>query len=199
MKVITGRPGRPREFDINVATRDAMEVFWQNGFHATSLPDLIEGMRLTRGSIYKAYEDKRSIYLAALDVYVEEKLERFERDLAKKDKRAAIRDTLKRAARESAGDHGQKGCLITAATLEMVPNDPEVEERVGTMYRGLERLVANAIDEGKRAGDITAKTPTAALSKFLVCAIEGMSVLGKLGPTERSNASHINVALTLLD
>ena len=199
MKVITGRPGRPREFDIDVATRDAMEVFWQNGFHATSLPDLIEGMRLTRGSIYKAYEDKRSIYLAALDVYVEEKLERFESDLAKKDKRAAIRDALRRAARASAGDHGQKGCLITAATLEMVPNDPEVEERVIAMYRGLERMVAAAIDEGKRAGDITSKTPTAALAKFLVCAIEGMSVLGKLGPTERSNASHINVALTLLD
>ena len=199
MKVITGRPGRPREFDIDVATRDAMEVFWQNGFHATSLPDLIEGMQLTRGSIYKAYEDKRAIYLAALDVYVEEKLERFERDLAKKDKRAAIRDALRRAARESAGDHGQKGCFITAATLEMVPNDPEVEERVGTMYRGLERMVTAAIDEGKRTGDITSKTPAAALSKFLVCAIEGMSVLGKLGPTERSNASHINVALTLLD
>ena len=199
MKVITGRPGRPREFDINVATRDAMEVFWQNGFHATSLPDLIEGMRLTRGSIYKAYEDKRSIYLAALDVYVEEKLGRFEKDLAKKDKRAAIREALRRAARECAGGHGQKGCCVTAATLEMGPHDAEVEERVATLYRGLERMVAAAIDEGKRQGEITSKTPTAALSRFLVCTIEGMSVLGKLGPTERSNASHINVALTLLD
>ena len=199
MKVMTGRPGRPREFDIDVATRSAMEVFRQNGFHATSLPDLIEGMRLTRGSIYKAFEDKRSIYLAALEVFVEEKLERFERDLSKKDKRAGIRDALRSTARESAGDHGQKGCFVVAATLEMVPNDPEVEERVTGLFRNVERLFAAAIDEGKRAGSITTKTPTAALAKFFVCTVEGMCVLGKLGPTERSNTATINVALSLLD
>ena len=199
MKVITGRPGRPREFDIEVATRNAMEVFWQNGFHATSLPDLIEGMRLTRGSIYKAYEDKRSIYLAALDVFVEEKLERFERDLSKKDKRLAIRDALRGTARESAGGNGQKGCFVAAATLEMVPDDGEVEERVLGLFRNLERLFATAIDEGKRAGDITTKTPAAALAKFFVCTVQGLCVLGKLGPTERSNTVTINVALSLLD
>lgn len=199
MKVITGRPGRPREFDIDVATRDAMEVFWQHGFHATSLPDLIDGMRLTRGSIYKAYTDKRSIYLAALDVFAEEKLERFERDLAKKDKRVAVRDAMRTAARDSAGDFGQKGCFVAAATLEMVPNDAEVEQRVTAVFRHLERLFATAIDEGKRAGSITTKTPTAALAKFFVCTVEGLCVLGKVGPTERSNTATINVALSLLD
>lgn len=199
MKVITGRPGRPREFDIDVATRDAMEVFWRYGFHATSLPDLIEGMGLTRGSIYKAYEDKRSIYLAALDTYIELKLERMEKDLSKTDKRAAIREVLKRAAKENAASIGQKGCFVTAATLEMVPSDPDVEERVGSLYETMERLFAAAIDEGKKGGSITTKTQTGSLAKFLVCTVEGMCVLGKLGPSERSNQKYVNVALDLLD
>ena len=198
MKVITGRPGRPREFDIDVATRDAMEVFWQNGFHATSLPDLIEGMRLTRGSIYKAYDDKRSIYLAALDVFIAEKLANYERYLAKKDKVAALRDALRRAAREGAGGHGQRGCFVAAATLEMVPNDAEVEARVATHYRGLERLFATAIDEGKRGGSITAATPTATLARFMVVTVEGMCVLGKLGPSERSHPPTTNRGRALL-
>lgn len=199
MKVITGRPGRPREFDIDVATRDAMEVFWQHGFHATSLPDLIKGMRLTRGSIYKAYEDKRAIYLAALDTYIEEKLSLLEKDLARKDKRAGIREALRRAARGSAAGLGRKGCFVTAATLEMVPEDEDVEERVGDLYRGMERLFAAAIDAGKRDGSIASRMQTAALAKFLVCTIEGMGVLGKLGPSERANATYINTALSLLD
>ena len=99
MIVRTGRPGRPREFDIEDATRDAMEVFWRSGYHATSLPDLIEGMGLTRGSIYKAYTDKRSIYLAALDTYVDEHLARVEEKLDRTDKRLAIRDVLLMKAR----------------------------------------------------------------------------------------------------
>ena len=199
MKVFTGRPGRPREFDIDVATRDAMEVFWEKGYHATSLPDLIRGMGLTRGSIYKAYDDKRSIYLAALDIYVEEKLSAFEGDFAKKDKRAGIREVLRRAARNSARDDGQKGCFVTAAALEMLPNDADVGERVAALYHGLERMFTTAIDEGKRDGSITSRTPSAALAKFLVATVEGICVLGKLGPTERSNMTYINVALSLLD
>ena len=199
MKVFTGRPGRPREFDIEVATRDALEVFWEKGFHATSLPDLITGMGLTRGSIYKAYDDKRAVYLAALDIYVEEKLATFEKDFARTDKRAAIRDVLRRAARNSARDDGQKGCFVTAATLEMLPEDVEVGERVSALYRGLEDLFAAAIDQGKRDGSVTSRASSMALAKFLVATVEGMCVLGKLGPTERNNLGYINVALSLLD
>ncbi len=199
MKMMTGRPGRPREFDIEDATRDAMEVFWQNGFHATSLPDLIEGMRLTRGSIYKAYEDKRSIYLAALDAYIDTRLGRIAAKLARPDKRAAILDMLRGFARDCTAGFGRKGCFVTAATMEMVPTDPEVEERVAEMYAAMERLLADAIEAGKQGGSIMSTTPTASLARFLVCTVEGMCVLGKLGPTERANRKFIDVAMTLLD
>ncbi len=199
MKVHTGRPGRPREFDIDDATRDAMEVFWNSGFHATSLPDLIEGMGLTRGSIYKAYEDKRSIYLAALDAYVDAKLDRTARKLDRADKRAAIRDALAMTARECASELGRKGCFVTAALAEMVPNDPDVETRSLRLLSGLERLFADAIAEGKAAGSITSATPTAVLAKTIVCMGFGLSVLGKLGPSERANRKLTDVAIALLD
>ena len=199
MKVRTGRPGRPREFDIEDATRDAMEVFWQNGFHATSLPDLIEGMGLTRGSIYKAYEDKRSIYLAALDAYVEAKLDRVARKLDRADKRLALRDALAMAARESASELSRKGCFVTAATVEMVPNDPDVEARSVRLLSGMERLFAEAIADGKTDGSIGSSTPTPVLAKTLVCMSAGLSVLGKLGPGERANRKLTDVAMALLD
>ncbi len=199
MKVTTGRPGRPREFDIEDATRDAMEVFWQNGFHATSLPDLIEGMGLTRGSIYKAYDDKRSIYLAALDTFIDMRLDRVEKILSKPDKRAAIRELLRVTAKETASSTGRKGCFSTAATIEMVPIDPDVEERLSDHYATMEALLTKSIDTGKRDGDITASMPSASIARFLVCTIEGMAVLGKLGPTERNNQKFTNVVMTLLD
>ncbi len=199
MKIRTGRPGRPREFDIDEATRDAMEVFWQNGFHATSLPDLIEGMGLTRGSIYKAYDDKRSIYLAALDSYVDGKLDRIAAKLERADKRVAIRDTLALIARECAAELGRKGCFVTAALAEMVPNDPDVEARSIRLLSGLERLFSDAITEGKASGSISSRTPTAVLAKTIVCMSVGLSVLGKLGPTERANRKLTDVAMALLD
>ncbi len=199
MKVATGRPGRPREFDIEEATRDAMEVFWRHGYHATSLPDLIEGMGLTRGSIYKAYEDKRSIYLAALDAFIDIRLDRIEKMLTKSDKRAALREVLRLAAKDGSGDAGQKGSFSTAATIEMVPLDPDVEERLVDYYGTVEKMLADAVEAGKRDGSIGSSMPSATIARLLVCTLEGMTVLGKLGPAERANQKFANAVLALLD
>src|SRR5471030_1619747 len=61
--------GRPREFDVVEVLDKAVRVFCERGFHATSIGDLTEATQLTSGSLYKAFKDKRGIYLAALTHY----------------------------------------------------------------------------------------------------------------------------------
>ncbi len=60
---------RPREFDVETAVGGAMDVFWEHGYEGASLPDLLSGMGLTRGSLYKAFTDKKSLYLVVLERY----------------------------------------------------------------------------------------------------------------------------------
>ena len=60
---------RPRQFDPDIALDRAMQVFWRLGYDAASLPDLLAGMGMTRGSLYKAFTDKRTLFLAVLDRY----------------------------------------------------------------------------------------------------------------------------------
>ncbi|NIQ96073.1 MAG: helix-turn-helix transcriptional regulator, partial [Desulfuromonadales bacterium] len=66
---------RPREFDVDEALDRAMGVFWLKGYEGTSLQDLLKAMKIARGSLYKAFEDKHSIYLAALDRYDQTEVE----------------------------------------------------------------------------------------------------------------------------
>ena len=60
---------RPRSFDTDVAIEKAMHVFWTHGYEGASLPDLLDGMGLTRGSLYKAFTDKKTLFLKVLDHY----------------------------------------------------------------------------------------------------------------------------------
>jgi len=60
---------RPRTFDTDVAIDDAMQVFWTHGYEGASLPDLLDGMGLTRGSLYKAFTDKKTLFLKVLAHY----------------------------------------------------------------------------------------------------------------------------------
>src|SRR6201991_2848414 len=59
--------GRPREFDIDAALDKAVTVFSERGFHATSIVDLTGAMELASGSVYKAFKDKQSVFIAAFD------------------------------------------------------------------------------------------------------------------------------------
>src|SRR5260221_7254464 len=59
--------GRPREFDMEAALDKAARVFRERGYHATSIADLTEAMELASGSVYKAFKDKRAVFLAAFD------------------------------------------------------------------------------------------------------------------------------------
>ena len=60
---------RPRSFDTDEAIEKATQVFWTHGYEGASLPDLLDGMGLTRGSLYKAFTDKKTLFLKVLDHY----------------------------------------------------------------------------------------------------------------------------------
>ena len=62
---------RTKEFDPEAALRAALELFWERGYEATSMADLVGHMGVARASIYATFGGKRALYLKALDRYGE--------------------------------------------------------------------------------------------------------------------------------
>lgn len=127
---MTGDMGRPREFDMDQALKGAMGIFWRQGYLATNLPDLLTAMGLTRGSFYKAFTDKESVYLKSLDLYDREVV-------------SATLEALSTCRNETAAQclsllfvpsqQPEIGCFICNAMVEMAPINPVVEERANQM------------------------------------------------------------------
>ncbi|VWD15554.1 TetR family transcriptional regulator [Burkholderia lata] len=141
--------GRPREFELEDAARDAMEVFWDHGYEGASLPDLIAGTGLSRGSLYKAFGDKKALLLAALDLYMADGLKATADILSQPGTvKEAIRDSLLRHARLSVGKAGRRGCFAIAMTTELAARDADVAKRTGRMFRRLQQLYAGALVRG---------------------------------------------------
>jgi len=60
-----------KKFDQQVVLQAAMQLFWQNGYHATSTRDLQEATALKPGSLYACFTNKETLYAQALDCYVQ--------------------------------------------------------------------------------------------------------------------------------
>jgi TetR/AcrR family transcriptional repressor of nem operon len=191
--------GRPREFALDDAARDAMQVFWDRGYEGASLPDLIEGTGLSRGSLYKAFGDKKGLLLAALDRYMAEGLKLSAEQLSQPGSaRAAIRTSLLRHAAQSSDGAGRRGCLIVAMATEQAAHDPEIAERTRGMFERLQQLYAAAIVRGQASGEFPQREAQA-MARFLVCQIQGMRVLGKTGVAEAEMVAMVENTLRILD
>ena len=63
--------GRIREFDIDIALKLAMHLFWRKGYHTTSLEDLCGAMNISRSSFYATYTDKKTLFISCMNTYFE--------------------------------------------------------------------------------------------------------------------------------
>ncbi|WP_199154466.1 TetR/AcrR family transcriptional regulator [Chromobacterium sp. ASV23] len=191
-------PGRPREFDVDEAIGVALAVFNERGYAATSLPDLIHGMGLSRGSLYKAFSNKHAMYVAALDKYMQDGLSRLKAELDRLPAAEAIHDALRQYAALSSGQQGRKGCFVVSAACEMAPHDEEVTLRVRQMFERMRQLLAEAIRRGQAEGCVAIEKDPDQLSRFLLCTIEGMRVLGKTGCQEHEMVEVAAIAAAAL-
>jgi TetR/AcrR family transcriptional regulator, transcriptional repressor for nem operon len=175
-------PGRPREFDPNVFLNSALECFWQKGYRSTSMADLMQASGLASASIYKLYPDKRSIFLAALQQYMDAGLVRGKQRDEELAPEVALRETLEFVALFSSGPEGEKGCFTIAAACELLPGDDEVRSRVEYKFRGIVARLCNILRKGQETGVFRSDEPAEVMAECIFMLLEGMRVYGKIKP-----------------
>ncbi|KQV82089.1 TetR/AcrR family transcriptional regulator [Rhizobium sp. Root1220] len=191
--------GRPRQFDMDTALDKALRVFSERGYHAASISELTEAMEVAAGSVYKAFRDKRGIFLAAFDRYRAVRLGLLDARLAKVETgRDKLREVLASYVISSHGESGRRGCLVVGSANELALFDEEAANRVAAAFATDEASIAELIRLGQRDGSISSEIDASATARALVCLTKGMRVVGKTGPNEEDMASVAEIALKLL-
>ncbi|MCV3269810.1 TetR/AcrR family transcriptional regulator [Roseobacter sinensis] len=171
---------RPREFNIDDAIGKATEVFWTKGYQEASLPDLLEGMGLTRGSLYKAFTDKKTLFLLVLEHYEDRAVAAAQARLSDPgvaDGRDRILSLFQASvAAATSGDH--RGCLLCTAAAGAEMSDPEIAAAV---QRGLQGI-REGLETALRASPVHGAQEEAAiraLANVLLTQYIGLRVLAR--------------------
>lgn len=173
---------RPRTFEIEDALEDAMNVFWEKGYDGASLPDLLTGTGLTRGSLYKAFHDKKALFLKALDRYDRTQVESAVEFLtnpapSKTDRIEAVFASIVTAVRS--GD--RRGCLLCSAAAGPASEDTDIASAVEAMLTRMTAAFAAALCRRAKAGENGADTSRDERAAGLTAAYVGMRILSHSG------------------
>jgi len=162
---------RPRSFEIDEALDSAIDVFWDRGYEASSMADLMDAMGLQKGSIYKAWKDKRALFLAALRRYLDQGYERLGA-LAGGEPRAALQALF--AHFTSACTQSRRGCFAMNTTVELGPHDARVVKVLAAHHARVVDLLADVIRRGQAARVFRTDRRARDLAQFVFLVVTGM-------------------------
>jgi TetR/AcrR family transcriptional repressor of nem operon len=190
---------RPREFDEGAVLDAAVLCFWNRGYQATSIEDLVEKTGITAASLYNAFGNKRALYGKALDHYVEgsvaDRIRRCEA-LAPRD---AIGAFFEEILKRSLGDRERKGCMLVNAALDVAPHDPGFLKIVTEVLAEIEAFFLACVKAGQADGTITRSLPAGTLSRHLLGVLMGIRVLARVRPERTLLEGVVAPSLALLD
>ncbi|MGA2736027.1 MAG: helix-turn-helix domain-containing protein [Bryobacteraceae bacterium] len=168
---------RTKEFDGGRALDDAVRVFWEKGYEATSIQDLVNAIGVNGASLYQSFGGKRELFLKAL-----ERFAACDRNIAQAATGIApglarIRAALRLAGEQAAAD--TRGCMIVNAIVEQAAQDCEMQAMGGAARQRLEDFFAESLAEAERRGEIRGVRDRLALARFLTNTLFGLRVTAK--------------------
>jgi TetR/AcrR family transcriptional repressor of nem operon len=191
---------RPRAFDESAALDAAIGCFWRRGYEATSVRDLASAMGIGGPSLYNAFADKRTLFVRALERYMDgatrERIARLEQSLPPKE---AIRRFIGDIISRSVNDPDRRGCFLIKSALEVAPHDPELGCEIARRLAEIEAFFRRAIKAGQADGSIPSQRNARDLARLLLGVLLGIRVLARSRPERALLEGVARPALALLD
>lgn len=190
---------RPKEFDPDEIADAAMLVFWQRGYAAASIQDLVDGTGLSRSSLYNAFDSKHGLYTWSLKRY--HALTHADVALLARaaPAKVLVRQLLMAIVDSELDATERRGCLAANAALEMAGQDPVVAQIVAQNFKRIEDALEQVLRRGQEEGDINPQKNPRALASFVLCSVQGLRVLGKGSAPDERRERLLNVLEVVLE
>ncbi len=188
--------GRPRQFDRDKALQDAMMVFWANGYHAASMPDLTEAMGIDVKSLYAAFGNKEKLFVEAVGLYMKVTQENLWEHLAKGDPARVGLGNMFRTLVGIMTDSASHpvGCWTTLALV-----DEDMPSLVVGAIRKARRdwldVIGACLKAAREAGELPASADIGALTRFYVAIVQGIGIQAHDGATKAELDAMADVAM----
>ncbi|MEL7341337.1 MAG: TetR/AcrR family transcriptional regulator [Bacteroidota bacterium] len=190
---------RPKTFDETVVLEKAMELFWQQGYHATGYNDLVKHLGISRASLYDTYGPKHELFEKAFKLYTSQNNLQVKAFLSsQKSVLQGLKKLLLNSLQEDLTDEGPKGCLVVNTAVEVQLDDRQKLHSLMAHKAETEGLFAEFIQRGQQQGEITTERTALQLAEYFFALYGGLKVMVKMRPEYEYVASVVETGLKAL-
>jgi AcrR family transcriptional regulator len=175
--------GRPREFDVERALDQALQVFWRNGYEGASIADLTAAMGINPPSLYAAFGNKEGLFRKALDRYAAQRTTFWNDALAAPTARAMVEHLLRESADFLTEACNPPGCLFVRGALSCSAAADAIQRELNARRTEGEVKLRERLEHAKSNGEMPPQLDPADYARYIMTVLEGMSVRAAAGAT----------------
>ena len=195
---VRGR-GRPREFEVDDVVDSLVDLFWSQGYEATSMSDIVEATGLNKSSLYNSFGSKEELFEAAVTRYVEMRQSMLQGVL--RDGDAGIEDItmfLEFVEQELAGEFGSRGCLAVNTTTELGGRDDSVITMSAGYRNEIRTSLRAALHRSAAAGEIDVNS-ISHYAEMMLAFLMSLSVMARGGASSDEIKGQLTAIRALIE
>ncbi|ERL54372.1 TetR/AcrR family transcriptional regulator [Psychrobacter aquaticus] len=153
----------------------ALQLFWEKGFHATSLKDIEKALDMRPGSIYATFGSKDGLFQEALDYYSHKSTEKLQSILnAHSSPLFGLAAYLRLLGGLCDEPLPSRACMIVKSLFELGQREASALDKVEAMLARMEVYFVNCFIESQRLGEIDKQLDPIRLGRRFQAEIMGL-------------------------
>ncbi|MEH6561365.1 MAG: helix-turn-helix domain-containing protein [Marinobacter sp.] len=153
----------------------ALNVFWQKGFHATSLKDLEKALDMRPGSIYATFGSKDGLFQESLERYARLALAELERTLNACDSPlAGLSAYLRQLGGLRDQDLPSRACMLVKSLLELGQREQVARRKAEDLLAGMEEYFIARFVAAREIGELDSGLDPVRLGRRLQAEVMGL-------------------------
>jgi TetR/AcrR family transcriptional repressor of nem operon len=161
--------------------------------------DLASSMGICGTSLYNSFGNKRSLFIKALERYLDRSVRARISRLQTSAPKQAIHAFFDEIIERSLQDRARRGCLLINSALEVAPHDRKLGVEIALRLEEIEGFFRNRIAAGRADGSIPARVDADNVARLLLGVLLGIRVLARSRPERTLLEGMAKPALALLD
>ncbi len=171
---------RRKSYDNNIVLERAMNVFWSNGYEATSVRLLEKEMGINQFSIYSSFYSKKRLFIESIRRYRDHVKQNVYQTLLQEDAgMKELEQYLHKTAQKKRKSGISKGCLVVNTAAELGSGDEEIAAEVNGYFNFIRDMLRKVLQTAVEKGEISPDTDIEKQSAFFLGVMQGLSVASK--------------------
>jgi len=172
--------GKTAKFDRQQVVEKATNLYWEKGFHGTSMRNLQDVIDMRPGSIYAAFGSKDGLFQEALTSYTNNAAAHLLNCREATDTPLnALKLFVKQVVIESQSKDPSGMCMLTKTVAELTHEHEELLAHAKACFKRVESEFAKYICEAQQVGEVDADKDPQRLAQYIQIQISGLRTYAK--------------------